>query len=1229
MRFKTIRSCHTGIWVNLFIFIVQIFLLTAPSLSQADDRVNSAALPILKALQIIPSDGLTIKFYFEHNEAPFDQPAIDRVARIFLSGVAFDAKDLWVNLSPYEEDRVMSPLLAVTELGEVMAQQDYLLKKRAALLTHPDTQAGQKFWNQLSKSANQSSDAAEALAKVWIVPESADVYHLGDAAVLGDMHLKVMVEKDYLALSHRGSVTSNSNQDNVSVTRDIICPLLEKEVNESNDFAPLRQIFQALILAHWFKTYHADQMAALDYVQSAKIQGIDLIDYQEIEGIYEHYYQMYKNGAYSLIREDNIEEESVPRKYFAGGLTFDPSKIRFIDSSWDWVKQKLGKVRLDVATLAFAAIMASPFSVSAAQDIAPPLNSTSVMELREQFKGSTRAVMGYMTDFQQRGRTIKSPLPNQVKMALAPSDAGKLDVKLVNEIKTQSRGFAKPRLGGGTYTTILDRGAVWVQHQDGTQTAINTATIKTFVPQSGDMMILQNRTPTKAPAMAVGGAPPPETAQNILKGEIKAQPVADSLAMMPPVIVQGQTGEDNAWDKYLGASKKKVSLPPPSSTKDQGYSVSVTSEAGYMMGTSGGPIGEADIQVGKKDARVGEFSLYGGLRLTVMPKYTLMQSGDEMMPPGLEKKIEKSISPYIGFHKPGKEFDTFFELQDFKNAHFGVESRPVYDQGWNYNYGLSGLIYDSVKGYKLGMMGDGYLSFKLAKIFPSDSELFQRTYLSSTLKVLMSSEGTRIGGGVKLTYNDRWQLFAEVSPFKDLPMTQEAMGHHYDLYKTRMGVAYRMSQNLELFGQWVEPIGHMNEKNRNFMLGFRWSFDKPSVTHNSRNRPVDYLQDSIQRNSVPAGNPPPELPLPVVPKVGSPASSAIIAPLSSGGDFDDKRRGFLKTLTAGALIVGANPGALAAGNNFFEEVYKTDPNSFPVCGEPLVILAQGDPLTSAHIIYLSFMYWYFTDKSNNRATYDDPQKQYFLNMSVWQWDEFLKERRVTKRHEDFARIIQKKMSAELQAAGIMPLVNQKNDGFQIDGKLFSSKFREWLDRWVIKLVYLSKENSVELFPELGTGEIPPIEKEKRNQIKIFLNKFVTGDDVVAAMKLKGQETGSDILNFLKSRFPSFFSANPQWIIMAAQIKLNAKGYTVPQDGKLNPETLKAIRKEVETNPEKASSVLTPGGIDFGNLPQVTAWLDLTNGNNGAKAKDFRQDVVGMTFKVLDVQTTSTFDFVKN
>jgi hypothetical protein len=112
------------------------------------------------------------------------------------------------------------------------------------------------------------------------------------------------------------------------------------------------------------------------------------------------------------------------------------------------------------------------------------------------------------------------------------------------------------------------------------------------------------------------------------------------------------------------------------------------------------------------------------------------------------------------------------------------------------------------------------------------------------------------------------------------------------------------------------------------MFGWRWSFDRPVVNHNPRKQPVDYLEDSIRRSGVPTGNPPPELPGSLSPKVVGPASSALIAPLSVNDNVDQQRRGLLKAMTAGVLTAGLNPGALALGSDFFQALYKVDPMIF-------------------------------------------------------------------------------------------------------------------------------------------------------------------------------------------------------------------------------------------------------------------------------------------------------------
>ena len=168
--------------------------------------------------------------------------------------------------------------------------------------------------------------------KVWIAPQEAIVYEKNGGAFIAYTHLKVMLEEDYLASQkHNSSVVidsqvkaSSKTEDNLAkgIVREIILPEIEKEVNEGKNFARLRQIFNAIVLATWFKNNLKESLLDKVYANQRKVNGIDLSQSKAKEAVYRNYLQAYKKGVYNFIKEDNdsFSHQIVPRKYFSGGF---------------------------------------------------------------------------------------------------------------------------------------------------------------------------------------------------------------------------------------------------------------------------------------------------------------------------------------------------------------------------------------------------------------------------------------------------------------------------------------------------------------------------------------------------------------------------------------------------------------------------------------------------------------------------------------------------------------------------------------------------------------------------------------------------------------------------------------------------------------------------------------------------------------------------------------------
>ncbi len=308
---------------------------------------------VLKGVKVFANDPFRFDFIIDKGDAGTTLPAIAqhdasvRLIKYFLAALTVPEKDLWVNLSPYEKDRIVPEAFGRTGMGRDLLAQDYLLKQITSSLMYPEDGLGKKFWEEVYKQARAKFGTTDipvdTFNKVWIVPAKAAVYERSAGAgvehprqavayVVGS-RLKVMLDADRTAdmRAHTGSsfqvVNADSGEIPRKILREVILPVLEKEVNEGRNFAQLRQVYNSLILAFWYKKKVMGAMKASGlgfYVGRNKISGVNIDDPKEAEKIWGQYVQAFKKGAYNYIREeyDPVAQETIPRKYFSGGVGF-------------------------------------------------------------------------------------------------------------------------------------------------------------------------------------------------------------------------------------------------------------------------------------------------------------------------------------------------------------------------------------------------------------------------------------------------------------------------------------------------------------------------------------------------------------------------------------------------------------------------------------------------------------------------------------------------------------------------------------------------------------------------------------------------------------------------------------------------------------------------------------------------------------------------------------------
>ncbi|MBF0386180.1 MAG: hypothetical protein HQL27_09990 [Candidatus Omnitrophica bacterium] len=335
--------------------------------------------PIIAGMTIHPENPLQFDFVIDSGDDKLQGESFKKEAQklinYFMASLAVPEDEMWVNLSPYEKNRIVADGLGKTELGRDMLLQDYMLKQLAASLMFPEAEIGLKFWEEVYSKADakvgMAKIPADIFSKIWIMPDIAAVYVNGNNVFVAESHLKVMLDKDYLALnqnfgnSKHALSQTNSEQieeltaDVVSRVRKELLPVIEKEVNEGKNFANLRQMYNSMILAAWYKNNLRESIFARLYANQNKVKGIDLAEKESKEKIYNQYMEAFKKGVYDYVKEDydSVKQEVVTRKYFSGGLKgvdrnmLSSSGPKKLASAWR------GRILLMVSALATSAAL--------------------------------------------------------------------------------------------------------------------------------------------------------------------------------------------------------------------------------------------------------------------------------------------------------------------------------------------------------------------------------------------------------------------------------------------------------------------------------------------------------------------------------------------------------------------------------------------------------------------------------------------------------------------------------------------------------------------------------------------------------------------------------------------------------------------------------------------------------------------------------------------------------
>ena len=336
-----------------------------------------------------------IQFGDEKPGTDFFSAEYHKILDYFTTSIVVKNDNLWVNLSAYESNRMLPKELEGTVMGRILLSQDCILKKFTASIMHPDHYLGKQYWTAVYKKATEiygtTDIPLDTFQKVWILPEKAVVYEHYPSqernaetdsfmepfnvseddylAIICDLGLDVKTETDLFAIKHNYNDNNDhnvktNNDFTITLFKEIILPVIKEEINSGKNFAPIRQIYSALVLAIWFKKVFKDHEAVANIIDSDDLKNANrtissvkrinfdlpedgkeqdfknysvdtnfgIIDHiqpddsafeiRENREFYKQYIKLFRNGVFKCARTHLINGHKMIRLYFSGSINF-------------------------------------------------------------------------------------------------------------------------------------------------------------------------------------------------------------------------------------------------------------------------------------------------------------------------------------------------------------------------------------------------------------------------------------------------------------------------------------------------------------------------------------------------------------------------------------------------------------------------------------------------------------------------------------------------------------------------------------------------------------------------------------------------------------------------------------------------------------------------------------------------------------------------------------------
>ena len=279
----------------------------------------------------------------EGNTSGIDLINNTRISAIaFMTGLAVHDNKFWVNLNPWEADRIIDKELEQSDVGRIMLEADLQMKKDFSNYENPCTnETGKALWGLLEKKRealaqqcmskfpgevrNIDSIRFRPVTRHWIIPDKVYAYTNGSQIYIINSTLTISSEPiaDHSAFELKdqdiGTLSNGcleelnrSAKEYGEYYKDLndhmILPYVISDVNSAERYEDLRNVYTALALAQWYKS----SITSRRDIFRGNLTSLDIniqkaLEPWNAEDIWNEYVISFRNGEYKCWENETIE----------------------------------------------------------------------------------------------------------------------------------------------------------------------------------------------------------------------------------------------------------------------------------------------------------------------------------------------------------------------------------------------------------------------------------------------------------------------------------------------------------------------------------------------------------------------------------------------------------------------------------------------------------------------------------------------------------------------------------------------------------------------------------------------------------------------------------------------------------------------------------------------------------------------------------------------------------